>query len=159
MARQLETPENTLLTAVRQSGTSKTRRMDGAVDEAERGEAMEHANSGNPSAHANRGRLQDDLEQLKQAATDDPSALGSELVSHLRGWIQERPFPAVAAAFAVGYVISGGLFSRMTWRFAQLGARTYLRSFMGDVLGQGARELVAGFVGPESMSDTGTDHR
>jgi ElaB/YqjD/DUF883 family membrane-anchored ribosome-binding protein len=133
MARQLETSDTKL---------------------AERGEAMEHANSGNPSANANRGRLQDDLEQLRQAATDR----GSELVSNLRGWIEERPLPAVAAAFAVGFVISGGLFSRMTWRFARLGARTYLRSFIGDVLSQGARELFAGLGEPESASDV-TTHR
>ncbi|HEX2573716.1 MAG TPA: hypothetical protein VH877_29470 [Polyangia bacterium] len=117
---------------------------------------MDHANSGNPSnqaAHANSGRLQDDLEQLRQAATDR----GNELVSNLRSWIEERPLPAVAAAFAVGFVVSGGLFSRMTWRLARLGARTYLRSFMGDVLGQGAREMFAGLLDPESMS--GAAHR
>ena len=113
---------------------------------------MEHANSGNPSARANRGRLQEDLEHAEQAASGHPF-LGSELASHLRGWIEERPLPAVAAAFAVGFVISGGLFSRMTWRFAQLGARTYLRSFISDVLGQGARELFAGLVDAESLTD------
>lgn len=117
---------------------------------------MEHANSGKSSAqaaqagHTNRGRLQDDLEQLRQAAADR----GGELITNLRGWIEERPLPAVAAAFAVGFVISGGLFSRMTWRFARLGARTYLRSFLGDVLSQGAREMFAGLVDPESVSDT-----
>jgi hypothetical protein len=113
---------------------------------------MEHANSGNPSANTNRGSLQDDIDQLRQAAADR----GSELITNLRGWIEERPLPAVAAAFAVGFVISGGLFSRMTWRFARLGARTYLRSFLGDVVGQGAREMFAGLVEPESASGTAT---
>lgn len=115
---------------------------------------MEHANSGNPSARTNHGGLEDDLEQLRQAAADR----GVELVTNLRGWIEERPLPAVAAAFAVGFVISGGLFSRMTWRFARLGARTYLRSFLGDVLSQGAREMFAGLAEAEPISGAAT-HR
>jgi hypothetical protein len=66
------------------------------------------------------------------------------VVEPVADFIQERPLAAAAAAFAVGYVLAGGVFSRLTghaiglgWR---LGGMALARNLFGS-LGSTGREL------------------
>jgi ElaB/YqjD/DUF883 family membrane-anchored ribosome-binding protein len=46
-----------------------------------------------------------------------------DVVEPIAAFVQERPLAAVAAAFGVGYLLGGGLFTRTTGRLIGLGWR------------------------------------
>jgi hypothetical protein len=76
-----------------------------------------------------------------------------ELQSTVRQFVDENPLGAVGIAFGVGYLLSGALFSRATFKAASLGGRL--------VVGGLVRTLVAG-VGPsliDALVSMGTGER
>lgn len=55
-------------------------------------------------------RLKDDAKQLAQSV----SAFTDQAKDQLDGIMESRPYVAIAGAFAVGYLLAGGLSSRLT---------------------------------------------
>jgi hypothetical protein len=68
--------------------------------------------------------------------------------ANLRGtankYVQEHPLYAVGAAFGVGFLLSGGLFSRFTARGLSFGARFLLGRMLRQVIGGAGAGFVAG---------------
>ncbi|MBL8954081.1 MAG: hypothetical protein JNK82_25115 [Myxococcaceae bacterium] len=59
------------------------------------------------------------VEETKQQAESVAEAVTSGITDK----VIENPYGMLAAAFAVGYVVGGGLFTKTTARVVQLGAR------------------------------------
>ncbi len=85
----------------------------------------------------------DDVKQRVGDNFDDLRAQLSERTQELRetisNYVDAKPLAAVGIAFGVGYLLSGALFSRTTFKAAAVGGRFAL----GGVL----KQLIAG-VGP-----------
>jgi hypothetical protein len=58
-----------------------------------------------------------------------------DVVEPLAAFVQERPLAAAAAAFGVGYLLGGGLFTRTTGRLLGLGWRLGGMALAKQVLG------------------------
>jgi hypothetical protein len=70
--------------------------------------------------------------EVERAASARLGDVGAEIV-----WsVQERPWPTLLLAAAVGYVLGGGLLSRLT--------RPLARAAIGALLVPGFRESIAG---------------
>ncbi len=74
-------------------------------------------------------RLRDDAKQLAQSVGE----LTSQARDALDGVMESRPYVAIAGAFAVGYLLAGGLSSRLTRVGLALAGR-YVVANMGSQL-------------------------
>jgi hypothetical protein len=63
----------------------------------------------------------------------------------LRGRVERNPYLMMAAAFGVGYVLGGGLFTRTTARFIKLGMRLAALPMVKDELLGMAEAAVRGY--------------
>ena len=61
--------------------------------------------------------------------------------------VLDNPYGMLAAAFAVGYVAGGGLFTKTTARVAQLGARLAMIPQVRDPLLDMAEQAIDGMLG------------
>jgi hypothetical protein len=59
-------------------------------------------------------------------------------------YIQEHPLYAIGAAFGVGFLLSGGLFSRFTARGLGFGARFFIGRMLREVIGGAGVGFVSG---------------
>jgi hypothetical protein len=75
------------------------------------------------------------LDELRDAVTERTQQIRDAVT----GFVAEKPLAAVGIAFGVGYLLSGALFSRTTFRAAHLGARL--------AFGAALKQLLVG-VGP-----------
>jgi hypothetical protein len=80
-------------------------------------------------------RVGDNLNELRQELGDRTQ----ELRDTVNNYVDAKPLAAVGIAFGVGYLLSGALFSRTTFKVANAGARFAI----GGLL----KQLVAG-IGP-----------
>jgi hypothetical protein len=82
----------------------------------------------------------------------------------IQGRVRRHPYGTLAAALGIGYVLGGGLFSRLTGRVLGLGLRTGLRLAalpllkdelfgLAEALGKGAADMEAD-TGPERRRRT-----
>lgn len=74
-------------------------------------------------------RLRDDAKQLAQSVTD----FTGQAKDALNEVMESRPYVAIAGAFAVGYLLAGGLSSRLTRVGLALAGR-YVVANMGSEL-------------------------
>ena len=85
-------------------------------------------------------KVSEGLGELGRALSDRRQGV----VEPMADFIQERPLAALGVAFAVGYVVGGGLFSRTTGRVLALGWRiggmALARNMLSGLTG-GGREL------------------
>lgn len=92
----------------------------------------------NPSLSEVGDRLRDDIGMIREAVERETSQLRETAL----GFVKEHPFYAVGAAFGVGFVLSGGLFSKATARTLSFGTRFLLGRFMKQLIaGAGAGML------------------
>jgi hypothetical protein len=91
------------------------------------------------------GHLNESAHQLLEEARSTFEDLGS--VIDLRGRVQRHPYAMVAAALGVGYVLGGGLFSRLTFRMVGLGVRMAAIPLVKHQLLDMAEAAVSGFTG------------
>jgi hypothetical protein len=56
-----------------------------------------------------------------------------ELEGTVREYVSERPLTAVSAAFALGYILGGGLTPRLTWLALTAAGRMSLLNMMNEV--------------------------
>jgi hypothetical protein len=82
----------------------------------------------------------DELQQRVQQISDEARALGTSLESTvhdleatLRAQMERRPYVMLAAAAGVGYVLGGGLPSRVTSLLIGLGSRVLLETAARDL--------------------------
>jgi hypothetical protein len=59
-------------------------------------------------------------------------------------YIQEHPLYAIGAAFGVGFLLSGGLFSKFTVRSLGFGARFFVGRMLREVIGGAGVGFVSG---------------
>jgi hypothetical protein len=93
---------------------------------------MDYPKANSPSLSEMTGRIGQDLGLLREAA----ARRSDELRRAARSFIDEHPYAAVGAAFAVGYLLAGGLFSRFSARTFGFGARLLLGRALKQVLTQ-----------------------
>ena len=88
-------------------------------------------------------KTMDDVKQRVSENFDEVREELGERVQEIRetvtNYVDAHPIAAVGMAFGVGYLLSGALFSRTTFKAASLGGRFALGGFL--------KQLVAG-VGP-----------
>jgi hypothetical protein len=78
------------------------------------------------------------VEESFNAIRDELVRRAQELRDQIEGYVDEHPLAAVGAAFGIGYLLSGALFSRLTARVAGFAGRLAF----GNVM----RALVTGVV-------------
>src|SRR4051794_26993688 len=84
-----------------------------------------------PSIRDIGGTVKQDLSQLR----DVVEHRRDELLGQVRDLVAEHPVAAVGVAFGAGYVLSGALFSRLTWRVLSVGARWYAGRMLQGAVG------------------------
>jgi DUF883 C-terminal glycine zipper region len=82
-----------------------------------------------------KSRVGDNFEQLREELSERTQ----EIRNAITDYVDEHPFQAVGIAFGVGYLLSGALFSRATFRAVSFGGKFVLGGFL--------KQLVAG-IGP-----------
>jgi hypothetical protein len=75
-------------------------------------------------------RVGDNFEQLKQQFNERRQ----QFQSALHDFVDENPLRAVAIAFGAGYLLSGALFSRTTFRVAGMGGRMLVGGLIKNLL-------------------------
>ena len=75
-------------------------------------------------------RVGDNFEQLKQQFNERRQ----QIQSALHDFVDESPLRAVAIAFGAGYLVSGALFSRTTFRVAGIGGRLLAGGLIKNLL-------------------------
>jgi hypothetical protein len=68
---------------------------------------------------------------------------------------REHPMRSLAAAMGVGFVLGGGLFSRVTARIVSAGLRVGLRMAVVPLMARTLVTLGEGLLGPPADSDAG----
>jgi hypothetical protein len=80
----------------------------------------EQAKAEGNGAHKPQGQsMSDRAQEVKEQAQTVAGAVRDGLAER----VQDNPYGMIAAAFAVGYVAGGGLFTKTTARMIQMGAR------------------------------------
>ncbi len=98
-----------------------------------------------------RDRVGDNFNELR----DELSQRTQEIRDTVYGYVDEHPLAAVGIAFGVGYLLSGALFSRTTFKAASLGGRFVLGSVLKNlVAGVGPGMLFGGLGGDRQESSS-----
>jgi hypothetical protein len=71
---------------------------------------------------------------------------------------REHPVRSVAVALGVGFLLGGGLFSRLTFRIVSAGARIGLRMAVVPLMAQGLVALEEGLLSPRPPAVEVGDH-
>jgi hypothetical protein len=85
-----------------------------------------------PSVSEAGSKVREDFDQFREAVQRETE----QIRKTANQFIQEHPFYAVGAAFGVGFILSGGLFSKATARTLKFGTRF--------LMGRLIRNLIAG---------------
>jgi hypothetical protein len=91
-------------------------------------------------------RLERDVENLGHAVEQR----GSEIRERAFSFIHDHPYAAVGAAFGFGYLVSGALFSRATFKLVGLGGRFLAGALLKQVIAGGG----LGFLAPDVQDVT-----
>jgi len=79
---------------------------------------------------------------------DELSERTQEIREAITTFVDEHPIQAVGMAFGIGYLLSGALFSRTTFRAAAFGGRMVIGGFLKQlVAGIGPGMVIAAFTG------------
>lgn len=97
-------------------------------------------------------RIGSDAQQLWDDARGAVTDLNASL--DLKGRVERNPYLMVAAAFGVGYVLGGGLFTRTTGRVLRLGMRLAALPLVKDeLIGMAEAALKGVEVGAGRVAD------
>jgi len=97
-------------------------------------------------------RIGSDAQQLWDDARGAVTDLNATL--DLKGRVDRNPYMMLAAAFGVGYVLGGGLFTRTTARFIRLGVRLAALPMVKDeLLGMAEAAMRGVEMGARTMND------
>jgi hypothetical protein len=101
--------------------------------------------SDGPSLSEVSDKMREDFDMLREAVQRETD----ELTRQARGYIEQHPYAAVGAAFGVGFLLAGGLFSRATARGLSFGGRFLLGRVIRQLVGGAA----AGMAFPSSRQE------
>jgi len=95
------------------------------------------------------------LDEVGERVRKDAKLIGDALrreANHLRSaagrFIEDHPYQAVGAAFAIGFLLSGGLISRTTWRSLGIASRFVVGRLARELLGaSGLAAILSGADG------------
>ncbi|HEY7957150.1 MAG: hypothetical protein ACHQ17_02920 [Polyangia bacterium] len=108
-----------------------------------------------PTLREARDQLRDDLQLLRDAI----GHRAGEVRDTVTGFVEEHPLAAVGCAFGTGFLLSGGLYSRVTSRLLRLGVRLLVGAVAREAIAAGGVELISSVVrgtGPDGpASDEG----
>jgi hypothetical protein len=90
--------------------------------------------SDGPSLAEASDKMRDDFALLREAFQRETDHFAQEA----RRYVEEHPYASVGAAFGVGFLLAGGLFSRTTARGLSFGARFLLGRVIRQLLGGAA---------------------
>lgn len=76
------------------------------------------------------GRVRDDARQLASSVNE----LTTRARDAIDTMLEERPYIVIGAAFAVGYVLAGGLRSKLTGLLVTLGGRYLINNMSAQLL-------------------------
>jgi hypothetical protein len=99
-------------------------------------------NNDGPSLSEAGNKVREDFTALRDAFQRETD----QFTQQARVYIGQHPYTAVGAAFGVGFILAGGLFSRATARGVSFGARFFLGRMIRQLLGGAA----AGMAFPTS---------
>jgi hypothetical protein len=108
-------------------------------------------NGNHPSLSEVGDRVREDLDLLHEAVQRQTDQLRQKAT----GFIHEHPYSAVGAAFGIGFLLSGGLFSKATVRTLSFGTRF----FVGRLMRQLFAGAGAGLLFPTELSHRGETRR
>ncbi len=91
-------------------------------------------------------KMREDLSELREAVQRETD----ELARNARSYIEQHPYAAVGAAFGIGFLLAGGLFSRTTARALGFGTRF--------LVGRMVRQLIAGAGAGMAFPSTSRQH-
>jgi hypothetical protein len=74
-----------------------------------------------------------------------------ELTRNARAYVEQHPYAAVGAAFGIGFLLAGGLFSKMTARTLKFGTRF--------LVGRALRQLIAGAGAGMAFPSSSSTHQ
>ncbi len=98
-------------------------------------------------------RIGSDAQQLWSDARGAVTDLQDTL--DLKGRVERNPYLMLAAAFGVGYVLGGGLFTRTTARVIRLGVRLAALPMVKDELLGMAEQALQGYQAGRGMAGAG----
>jgi hypothetical protein len=78
-----------------------------------------------------KNRVGENFEEIRDQLTERTQ----ELRETIGNFVEEQPLAAVGIAFGVGYLLSGALFSRTTFRAASLGGKFVLGGLLKQLVG------------------------
>ena len=91
-----------------------------------------------PNGHSKHKNPALDMASVKQTAKRAAGAV--------EDLVEKNPYMAVAAAFGIGYVLGGGLFSKTTARAVQMGARLMAIKQLREPVMQVAEQVLDGIL-------------
>jgi hypothetical protein len=109
-------------------------------------------------------KTMDDVKQRVGENFDEVREELGERVQEVRdtitNFVQAHPLQSVGIAFGVGYLISGALFSRTTFKVASIGGRFALGGFLKQlVAGIGPGILMGAMSGSKGESKSGNGNK
>lgn len=120
---------------------------------ANQGQGNGHMNGGGPGIGQQFDNVGQSAQQLMEEARGAVNQIGETL--DLRGRVERHPFGMVLAAFGVGYVLGGGLFTPTTARVVRLGMKLAALPLVKDELLGMAEAAVENMAGRASREGGG----
>ena len=111
---------------------------------ANQGQGNGHMNGGEPGIGQQFDNVGQTAQQLVDEARGAVQQLGESL--DLRGRVERHPYGMVLAAFGVGYILGGGLFTPTTARVVKLGMKLAALPLVKDELLGMAESAVEGIA-------------
>jgi hypothetical protein len=91
------------------------------------------------------------LEEMGEQVVEDLAELGraararsAQVVEQVTAFVDEHPYASIGMAFGIGYLLSGALVSRATFKALGFGGRVFAGSLLKQLLAGGA----LGFLAP-----------
>lgn len=104
---------------------------------------------GNPNVSEVSEQLRGDFEMLRQAVTEKTDQIRNTVGT----FVDEHPIAAVGAAFGIGYLLSGALYSKTTGRLLGFGTRFLVGALLKQAVAGGGLGLLASLAGdPQGQS-------
>jgi hypothetical protein len=85
---------------------------------------------------------------------DQVSERTQELRETIGNFVDEQPLAAVGIAFGVGYLLSGALFSRTTFKAATIGGKFVLGGFLKQLVGGIGPGILAAAMGSRGEGES-----
>jgi hypothetical protein len=98
---------------------------------------MDRNQSGTPTVEDIGERVREDIKLIRRAAERQRD----QIVDRIQSMVEQQPFLAVGAAFGIGYLLSGALFSRATAKMLLLTGRLAFGVLLREVMDSSGIDL------------------